>query len=35
MPIAFTTLEFAGLLFAAMALSVWGILAILSNHTDL
>lgn len=35
MPIAFTTLEFAGLLFTAMALAVWGVIIVFSSHTDL
>jgi hypothetical protein len=35
MPIAFTTLEFAGLLFTAMALFVWGIIIVFSSNTDL
>jgi len=35
MPIAFTTLEFAGLLFTAMALFVWGLVIISTWNGEL
>lgn len=35
MPIAFTTLEFAGLLVTAVALLTWGIIILFASHTDL
>jgi len=35
MTLALTTAQFAGMLFLAAALAIWGVIAILGSHTDL